>query len=247
MSDWEASAEAWITSMGDRGDRSREHVLDPPMRALAAGARRALDVGCGEGRFCRALRAEGIEAVGLDPTEALLREARRRDPSGTYVSGRAEALPFEAGSFDLVVSYLSLIDIAGYRAAITEMTRVMTPGGRLLVANLQPWTTATPRNWPEGKGGWITVGTERRYYAFDDYMEERSGWAAWRGIRVLNHHRPLSAYFSAFLGAGLELRAFEEPPCLGGDPDFADKYARVPWFHVMLWQKPDVMPVETGR
>jgi 2-polyprenyl-3-methyl-5-hydroxy-6-metoxy-1,4-benzoquinol methylase len=68
---WKSSAKAWIADMGETGDFGRQYVLDGPMtarlRALPGGV--ALDVGCGEGRFCRILRAEGFEPVGLDPTE----------------------------------------------------------------------------------------------------------------------------------------------------------------------------------
>src|SRR5262245_16459894 len=135
MSDgWNESAEAWIASMGERGDWSREYVLDAAMLARIEGRtyRGALDVGCGEGRFCRLLRQRGFETIGVDPTVALIEEARRRDPGGKYLLGRAEQLDFVDDRFDLVVSYLTLIDIPDFRTAITEMTRVLKPGGRLL-------------------------------------------------------------------------------------------------------------------
>src|SRR5690606_16488180 len=128
MSDgWKESAEAWIASMGESGDFGRQFILDAPMlaRVRKGGFDRALDVGCGEGRFCRLLRGEGIETIGIDPTEALLEQARRRDPSGDYRLGRAEKLDFADGSFDLVVSYLTLIDIEDIDAAIFEMARVL--------------------------------------------------------------------------------------------------------------------------
>ena len=59
---WESSAQAWIDSMGERGERGdwgRQHVLDPVMMARVASGQfgNALDVGCGEGRFCRMLKA----------------------------------------------------------------------------------------------------------------------------------------------------------------------------------------------
>lgn len=115
---WELSAQAWADSMGERGDWAREHVLDPVMlgRIVAGRFERALDVGCGEGRFCRMLKAAGIAATGIDPTSQLLELARQLDPSGDYRPGVAEQLEFEAASFDLVVSYLTLIDIVDLRA-----------------------------------------------------------------------------------------------------------------------------------
>jgi SAM-dependent methyltransferase len=235
MNGWDESAAAWIRSMGERGDWSREWVLDPAMlpRIRDRGFGAALDVGCGEGRFCRLMRQAGIEAVGIDPTTALIEEARRRDPAGRYEVGRAEELPFASGRFDLVVSYLSLIDIPDFRAAIAEMNRVLKPGGTLLIANLTSFVTAGPAT------GWIRDAEGRgSYFPVDRYLEEYSQQVSWAGISILNWHRPLSAYMSALLDAGLILHAFEEPPAAGGDPDRAAFQRRVPGFVVMEWLKP---------
>ncbi|WP_353645097.1 methyltransferase domain-containing protein [Mesorhizobium sp. WSM2239] len=77
--------EAWIAAMGSRGDYTREHVLDAPMmaRVRGRGFEFALDVGCGEGRFCRMLQDCGIRTVGIDPTAALIGHARTLDRTGT--------------------------------------------------------------------------------------------------------------------------------------------------------------------
>jgi len=214
MSDgWVESAQAWIADM-ERGDFSREFVLDAPMlaRVRARSVERALDVGCGEGRFCRMLRALGIATVGIDPTQGLIERAAQLDPGGDYRLGRAEALEFPAQSFDLVVSYLTLIDIDDAAAAVTEMARVLRPGGSLLIANL---------------AGAITAG--------DDYFGEHAQWTQWRGIRVRNWHRPLQRYMELLLAQQLRLRWFEEPQPSGGDAAIVERYRRMPWHYIMEW------------
>lgn len=167
--------------MGDRGDYAREFVLDPPMaeRVRDRGFQSALDVGCGEGRFCRMLRGWGIRPTGIDPTAALIARAQDLDPKGDYRIGRAETLACADASFDLVVSYLTLIDIPDIAAAIGEMARVLRPGGSLLIANLTSFNTAGPPT------GWTGTGEDRRF-TIDHYLEERAQWVAWRGIRILN-------------------------------------------------------------
>ncbi len=217
--------------MAGSGDWARRAVLDPVMieRAGTGPERRALDVGCGEGRFCRLLAREGIEATGIDPTEALVEAARRRDPQGRYFVGRAESLPFPDGAFDLVVSYLSLVDIEGLSEAAAEMARVLVPGGKLLVANLAGHNSAG--RWLKDDGG-RAVG-----YLIDDYLEERPFRQSWDGIDVVNWHRPLSTYMRVFLRNGLRLSYFDEPKPRGNSDPTSGRFVRAPWFVVMEWLK----------
>ena len=231
---WETSAQAWIDDM-DRGAIARTHLLDPIMLDLCEirPNLRALDVGCGEGRFCRMLRKKGVETVAIDPTESLLQAARKRDAGGDYRLAFAEKLPFENASFDVVISYLTLIDIPDFRAAINEMVRVLKPGGKLVIANLTAMATATPHLW------WRDANGEKLFWTLDNYMTERPEWVEWRGIRVINWHRPLSAYMQAFLACNLTLEYFDEPlptaEQIQAAPDFHD-YHRKPDFNVMRWR-----------
>jgi SAM-dependent methyltransferase len=231
---WSESAEAWIADMGDVGDFGRACVLDRPMLARVAAGRftAALDVGCGEGRFCRMLGAKGIATTGIDPTEALISQARYRHPKGDYRIGRAESLDFADASFDLVVSYLSLIDIPDIAAAIAEMARVLRPGGSLLIANLTSFNTAGQAE------GWTRDWKGHARFSIDHYLEEHADWVTWRGIRIRNWHRPLESYMALLLEQGLILRHFAEPSPYGGEPEMIARYRRVPWFLIMEWQKP---------
>lgn len=232
---WETSAAAWIADMGKNGDFGRQHVLDTPMQAriIGRGFSRALDIGCGEGRFCRKLDEMGVPATGIDPTEALIRAARERDPGGSYYIAGAEALPCPDASFDLVVSYLSLIDIADLPAAISEMTRVLAPGGTLLIANLNSFKSAITVDDMGLIAKMLPVAA-----GSPTYLDEYASWEEWRGIRVCNWHRPLSRYMTLLLDAGLELRHFDEPAPTGGNPAKAARYRAVPWYLIMEWRKP---------
>lgn len=231
---WDQSAAAWIAEQGEQGDFGRRCVLDAPMLARISGRgfETALDIGCGEGRFCRMMQADGIHAIGIDPTAALLDTARARDTEGDYREGRAEALNFAGGSFDLVVSYLTLIDIDDVDCAIPEMARVLKPGGTLLIANLASYASAPT--------GWLPDAGNVARFSLDNYLEERTLQSEWAGISVRNWHRPLSRYMTLLLEAGLQLRHFAEPaPQPGGDPVRSGRYRRVPWFNLMEWSKPD--------
>ncbi len=122
----------------------------PAFRRLvtASGARsgdRALDVGCGTGYLARRLgRAVGPRGsvVGVDASEAMVDYARSVEPAPnvSFAVGLAEALEFEDDSFDVVTSSMMLHhlpeDLRG--RAVSEMVRVLRPGGRLMVADFRP-------------------------------------------------------------------------------------------------------------
>lgn len=233
--DWKASAKAWIDWV-DGGDPNRNHLLDPILRELAdANGRRVLDVGCGEGRFARLLEFDGATVFGVDPVPTFAEHARARGEKARFAAAQAEALPFADGVFDLVVSYLTLIDIPDYQGGIAEMARVLRPGGRLLLANLNPFVTTRPYAWEEDDRG------NKLFVPVDDYFVEKANRSQWHGIDVVNYHRPMTAYMEALLDAGLTLRHFSEPrptPAAIRDCPRLESGLRVPFFHVMQWEKP---------
>lgn len=221
----------------DAPEANRALFLDPVMHELCdeVAGLDVLDVGSGEGRFCRQLSARGARTTGIEPCLPLLVAARERHPGGTYLDARAEDLPFPDQSFDLAVAYLTLIDIPDPDAAIREVHRTLRPGGSLVIANICSFATATHSGWALDQNG------RRLHWALDDYMVSRPQRAFWSGIDVVNHHRPLSAYMRALLAAGLVLEVFDEPmptpAAIAAHPPFAD-YGRKPFFMVMRWRRP---------
>lgn len=105
---------------------------------------RVLDVGTGTGIVARMAAAsvppDGL-VVGLDLSPDMLAVAHATAESQglsiIWREGRAEHLPFPDGQFDLVLSQFALMFFADRDAAIAEMRRVLTPGGRLGVSVFQ--------------------------------------------------------------------------------------------------------------
>jgi len=106
-------------------------------RRLATAARgRVLEIGSGTGAQLR-WYAPGTEVTALEPDDdmraRLAARARRVAASVTVAGGRAEELAFADGSFDTAVSAFALCTVTDPTAALTELRRVLVPGGTLLL------------------------------------------------------------------------------------------------------------------
>lgn len=111
---------------------------EPVLRAADVGpGQRVLDVACGTGVLAREakkrIQPDG-SVTGVDSNPGMLAVARRIEPAIDWRGGRAEALPFESGSFDRVVCQFGLMFFSNRAAAIAEMMRVLRPGGQLALA-----------------------------------------------------------------------------------------------------------------
>ena len=111
-----------------------------------------IDVGCGTGEDVRGLAVSvgpSGSATGVDPSETMLGEARRRAEAARnrahFVRGSADRLPAAAGSLDLVRCERVLQHLADPSVAVREMARVLRPGGRIGLIDTDWRTLAT---WP---------------------------------------------------------------------------------------------------
>ncbi len=110
-------------------------LYDRCLEELTRGVRyqRVLDVGCGSGLQSVRLAPHADEVVGIDLSRELIEVAKDRcKPYANVTLKVADAckLPFEDGSFDLVISYGDVLShiVTGYDLAVSEMARVSKPG-----------------------------------------------------------------------------------------------------------------------
>jgi ubiquinone/menaquinone biosynthesis C-methylase UbiE len=106
---------------------------------------RLLDVGCGDGAYLIEAARLGAAAIGVDRSEAMLVTARRRAADrGVEVElqqGDAQALPFDDGTFDVVIAITVLCLVPDAVKAVNELARVAVPGGRVIIGELGRWST----------------------------------------------------------------------------------------------------------
>jgi SAM-dependent methyltransferase len=111
-------------------------------RAIAVAAlpdhARILDVGCGTGRWLRRYQQLGYSATGVDATFGMLRVARECGTTAPLTAGEAYRLPFPDAKFDSVsdITVIQHIPVSLQSQAISEMMRVIRPGGHLILMEL---------------------------------------------------------------------------------------------------------------
>lgn len=146
--------------------------FDEQRRELLAHARgRVLELGVGTGASLGLYPLEVTDVVGLDPSPGVLVEARRtaarlRQEGVPYRirlhRGDAEKLPYDDGSFDTVVAFLTLCTIPDFVAAAAEARRVLRADGALLVlehvkapdgTRLERWQGRLDPLWTRAAGG----------------------------------------------------------------------------------------------
>jgi SAM-dependent methyltransferase len=169
---------------------------------------RVIDLGCGEGRFCRMLSARGAHTLGIDLQPVFIERAKAMGPGQEYRLGDMETLAgVPDASFDLAISYITLVDVGDMAAALRSAHRVLRPGGRLIAASLSPMATA--------KGTWLRDADNRKlHYILDDYPNEGRRdlpFAAGTPFVLTNFHRTMSSMINGFIAAGFTIRALHEP------------------------------------
>jgi SAM-dependent methyltransferase len=228
---WDGQAEAWERFARTPGHDAYHDGFNFPafLELLPPAGRRTLDLGCGEGRVGAELERRGHRVIGVDSSPAMVALARERHEA---LVGDACALPFEDGAFDLVVAYMSVMNLDDPEGGIREAARVLEPGGRLCVAVVHPIDGAGSFEGDE----LVITGS---------YFEpEPKLWESDRdGIRVTFYDRalPLERLARAHEEAGLLIEALREPrpreEFIRAHP-LAERRLRVPLFLHLRSLKP---------
>lgn len=92
-----------------------------------------LELGCGTGNLAHFLHTTGVAVIGSDIAQTAIDHARKRYPDMEFRAHCAEELPYEDGSFDIVMSFDVLEHLSNVDRHLQEARRVLKPGGHYLL------------------------------------------------------------------------------------------------------------------
>src|SRR3954447_311856 len=220
---WDANAGAWIEWTRRELDSYSVHKL-AFLPLIPPPGRLTVDVGAGEGRVSRELQALGHRVLAIDRSLTMTQSAAThpQEPVPAVVAD-AVNLPVPDAAADCAVAFMSLHDIDNVVPAIAEIGRILSVGGKLVLAIVHPLNSAGyfDRDAPRLKPPYIIrdAYTEARHYTT---TRTRDGLSmTYHGI-----HRPLHTYTEALADAGLVIERLREQTTDDSD----NKRHRIPLF-----------------
>ena len=230
---WEKNAADWAAWATTPDFDSYWSYSPTFFELLPSPGKRTLEVGCGEGRVSRDLKARGHRVVAVDASPTLIGMAHEADAAIAYARCDASALPFHSETFDLVIFYNSLMDFDDMNAAVDEGARVLRHGGTLCASITHPLQDA---------GAFAEKTAESPFVIEGSYLEERRGFEDVMEKDGLSMHfrgwaYPLESYSRAMERNGLVIEAIREPAApqstVDKNPPGA-RWQRIPVF--LMWR-----------
>jgi ubiquinone/menaquinone biosynthesis C-methylase UbiE len=223
-----SSPETWDALFNEfylRAYASDERNAEASVQALAAvrlagcpEGGEVLDVPCGFGRHSIPLAEAGYRVTGVDRSQVLLAEAERRSQAPRFVRADYRELPFADASFDTALNLFSSLGYLGDEEdtrALTEIHRVLRPGGRLVIETMHRDLLVS--HWSEKD--WQLVG-EGRLVVEQRTFDPATGVAQSTQTLIDGGEREsrtwsLRCYTATELRAMLSRAGFETARCYG--------------------------------
>lgn len=171
--------------------------------------KRLLDLGCGFGWHSQyAIENGAAEALGIDLSEKMLNEARKKNnsPKIEYKCMAIEDFDFMPDTYDVVISSLTFHYLESFGDICRNIHRCLTPGGSFIFSVEHPIFTAYGnQDWHYDQEG------NRLHWPVDRYFSEGLRKATFLGEDVIKYHKTLTTYVNGLIQAGFEITGVVEP------------------------------------
>lgn len=242
---WDQNADQWIRHVRAGWDRYREEFNNPMFFAFLPElqGKTVIDLGCGEGHNTREFARRGARPTGVDVSRKMIAAAQAAEalePLGiAYREASFSDLSIlDAGSFDLAVSTMALMDGPDFEGAAREAHRVLRPGGGLYFSVLHPCFVTPAQKWIRNEAG-EEIGFRVGEYFSDDIYVDRWRFSAAPEetgdlFAIPRFPHRLETYINGLVAAGFRILKIQEPrpteAMAAANPSFARLRRHMPLF-----------------
>jgi ubiquinone/menaquinone biosynthesis C-methylase UbiE len=231
---WNIAADSWSDFVENKKDSGKMVIVPAIMKLLPDKTRRAekaLDLCCGEGYYARILREKGYRVSGVDSSEKMIENARKKSRGIEFRCADAAEMDFlPDGSFDLVLCLMGLIDTPDLVGTLGEIQRVLKDDGYFITGIVHPCFDRLMT------GAWERDAEGRKlYFKIDNYMKEGPWTIDWNmkklkyPFKTRSYHRTLSTYMNALIANNLLIDQVVEP-CIMDNGEIDEEECRAPNF-----------------
>jgi malonyl-CoA O-methyltransferase len=183
---------------------------------------RVVDIGCGTGRWTAYACEQGAIAIGVDACDEMLRAAARKSSiAHSLILAEASSLPVRNSAADLALCSFAFSYFPNPTLALSEMTRVTRPGGRVVVSDLH--------------GAAIEAGWKRTFRSGDNVYELKHFSHSTRHLKSTAKQLGLQLDWEISVCLGQpELAIFQE----AGKEELFEKASRVSALCALSWTRP---------
>ena len=209
---WDMHASLYDEIQGETGDAAHELVYDPVINEVIGSVtgRRILDAGCGNGCWARRLAGRASTVIGVDASAELIKLARAKvNPTNVRyeVQNLTDKLPFQDGSFDLILSSMVLHYVPSLTTMVAEFDRLLASEGEVVICVQHPMYQYHHR-------ALATAGklspVFRYTVGYFDHLPLKQVTLSGK-IEVPTYNRTLEDYVQIFVNGDFVLTALREP------------------------------------
>lgn len=200
MASWHANAGNWIATIDNKEIESRQLVTNEAIQNAILDHRpnSILDIGCGEGWLCRALRSHGIDAFGVDGVEALIQNAIEKDGAHYAVASfraLADGALDKKEKFEAAVINFALLDELDTVILLKNVHRLVQKNGLLFIQTLHPFAMAAQQDyisgWKEGSWNGLKRNFDQPYQWYFRTLEDWLKLFAAAGLTIMEIREPM--------------------------------------------------------
>lgn len=205
--------ESYYQQKYKKAERSEKTLLKKLLDNLGE-TKSLLEVGCGTSHFTRWFESYGLECIGLDLSDMMLKEAKKMWTKATLLQSESSFMPFKSKSFDVVAFIACLVYMPNPLKVICEASRVARKG--IIFGLINKWSLPTLRRMIQVKMGKNPYYKNAKFYSIldikqilKDALGDAHTISYWNTTVFPNNFEKMQSSlfpFGAFLGVAVKLR-----------------------------------------
>ncbi|MBX2861146.1 MAG: class I SAM-dependent methyltransferase [Vampirovibrio sp.] len=213
---WDGNASVWNAAEESQKDLYRQYFLAPTIQKFVGSVanKNVLDMGCGEGIFCRQFAKNAKSVTGIDISEKMLAIANKKPTNGIQYLKRSitDLSNLKNEQFDTVFSSMTFMSSPGLPQSISEAYRLLKPGGEFMFIIKHPFNLWKQHQKTNGKQ--ISYFNDNPFVYEADltkYAKKVDEHVPTVKAKSIHYPRTISTYLNTLREAGFILEEMVEP------------------------------------